>query len=718
MSSVLFPDASQAIRTVMARAQDAFSNKRYSDAADLALQALQDSERLNQVSLQTSARLLLAEVLIKEQKFSDALQHLHHVLEFAQSAHKQDDMRHALSLLGRVAYYKKNYPLALEYFQNVLTMSEACSDELSYTAHHFIGIIYARTLDYQKAIESSRCALLCAEALNSPHKIAQTLVSLGNIFQSQSNLLEAFSHFRQAESICQAHGFADTEAVVLQNLATLFMEVGDLEQSLLIHHRLIEYYERIDDQRLLGYECINLAATYFASNKMELATHFCERAIKILSVLNEEDICALARLRLAEIHLKENQLDLAVSLSREVVRLYEERGTKEHLADAYFALGESLHKSGDTENALVYLKKGIDFTHSVGKFSLYALFCISLAEIFLQKEDYETALSYFEDSRAICEQQNLKSLLPEVYLGISQIHDKRGDLRNAYDFYRKYHDCSQAVFNIESEKTVQRLSIQYDLRQKEQEAKKEREKNEMLSKVNRELQEANRLKNEFLSMAAHDLKNPLQSILGFAEMIQEENTSLNDARDFAKIISRSAAHMVHLVKSLLETAAISSNKLTLQLAKANLNDLLQKVIADFKPTLQAKSQIIVFHGLPNALALVDIDKMKEIFSNLISNAIKYSPPNTTITVQIVPSAQSGLLISIKDEGQGLSESDKAKLFGQFQRLSSRPTGGEGSTGLGLWITKTLVEKHNGKIWAESEGKGKGTTFFVELPAAT
>ncbi|MFQ3598355.1 MAG: tetratricopeptide repeat protein [Chloroherpetonaceae bacterium] len=718
MSSALFPDASEAIRSVMARAQDALSNKKYSDAADLALQALQDSERLNQVSLQTSARLLLAEALIKEQKFSDALPHLHHVLDFSELADKRDEVRHALSLLGRIAYYKKNYPLALEYLQNVLTMCESCADEFSYTAHHFIGIIYARTLDSQKAIESSRSALRCAEALNSPHKVAQTLVSLGNAFNSQGNLLEAFSHFRRAESICQAHGFADTEAVVLQNLATLFTGIGDLEQSLLIHHRLIEYYERIADQRMLGYECINLAGAYFTSNKMELATHFCERAINILSVINEEDICALARLRLAEIHLKENQLDLAVSLSRDVVTLYEERGTKEHLADAYFALGESLHKSGDTERALVYLKKGVDFTRSVEKFSLYALFCISLAEIFLQKEDYDTALSYFEDSRAICEQQNINSLLPKVYLGLSQMHDKRGDFRNAYDFYRKYHDCSQAVFNLDVEKIAQRLSIQYDLRQKEQEAKKEREKAEMLYRVNQELHEANRLKNEFLSIAAHDLKNPLQSIIGFSEIIQEAYTSLDEAKSHAQVISRSASHMARLIKSLLETAAISSSALTFEFEKVNLNDLLQKVIADFTPMLQAKSQIMVFNGLPNALALVDIDKMKEVFSNLISNAIKYSPPNKTITVQIAPSAQSGLLISIKDEGQGLSESDKAKLFGQFQRLSSRPTGGEGSTGLGLWITKAFVEKHNGNIWAESEGKGRGTTFFVELPAAT
>ena len=709
-------DMIETVRNVLARAREAFENKNYSDAEALALKALHDSEPLNQPSLWTSARLLLAEALMRQQKYDDALKHLHSVLAFFESNRDQEGTRHTLSLLGKVAYFKKNYPLALEYFQNVVTMCEGCRDEFSYTANHFSGIIYTRELDHHKAIESNNRALLCAEALNSQQKAAQTLVSLGIVHMNQGNFLEAFSKFRQAESISITCGFSDVEAIALQNLATVFMAVGDIEQSLTIHHRLIEYYERIGDEKLLGYECNNTGRAYFFSNKIDLATHFCERAIEIFSALGEEDLRALPHLTLAEIYLKQGQYALAVSLNREIVSLYEANANKEFLADAYFGLGDSLYKSGDVQNAIIYLKKAAELCHSTGNFPRYSIFCVSLAEVFHAEQNSDAALSYFESARSICEQQTFNSLLPKIYLGLSKIYDERGDLRKAYDFYRKYHESSQAIFNLDVEKTTQRLSIQYDLRQKEQETKKEREKNEMLSKVNQELQEANRLKNEFLSIAAHDLKNPLQSILGFADIMQESHTTLEQAKAYAQIISRSASHMVNLVKSLLETAAISSNALTFEFTEANLNDLLKKVINDFQPTLQAKSQSISFHAMPNALALIDIEKMRDVFSNLISNAIKYSPTNTSITVQIAPSGQGRLVVSVKDEGQGLSDRDKEKLFGAFQRLSSRPTGGESSTGLGLWIAKEFVEKHSGKIWAESEGKGKGTTFFVELPA--
>ncbi|MDW8465755.1 MAG: sensor histidine kinase [Chloroherpetonaceae bacterium] len=117
-----------------------------------------------------------------------------------------------------------------------------------------------------------------------------------------------------------------------------------------------------------------------------------------------------------------------------------------------------------------------------------------------------------------------------------------------------------------------------------------------------------------------------------------------------------------------------------------------------------------------------VRKFSRCFDNLISNAIKYSPHGKHIWVsmeehQDVATLQKVVRIAVKDEGQGLSEADMQKLFGKFQRLSAKPTGGESSTGLGLAIVKQIVELHGGKVWAESEGKDKGATFFVELPVS-
>jgi signal transduction histidine kinase len=143
-----------------------------------------------------------------------------------------------------------------------------------------------------------------------------------------------------------------------------------------------------------------------------------------------------------------------------------------------------------------------------------------------------------------------------------------------------------------------------------------------------------------------------------------------------------------------------------------------------------KHQTLHLETEPQLLVEVDSSKIRQVFDNLISNAIKYSPHGKNITVScqrrihnaigangtIAPTAY--VQVAIKDEGQGLSEDDMKNLFGKFKRLSAKPTGGESSTGLGLSIAKQLVELHGGRIWAESEGKGKGATFFVELPVSS
>jgi len=718
-------DVSESVKDLMTRAQEALTAKKFSDAESLATLALQQLAGSTHDLLCAQARLLLAETLVKQQKYESALPHLHQVLPFFESEGDRDGTRQTLLLLGKIAYYKKNYPLALQYFQDILTLGDDSVDEFNFAAHYYRGNIYFRELNFEHSLASCERALRCAETLNSPLKIAQVCITLGSIYAYQGNPSEAFSQFRRAEFISQSHGYSDVEAVVLQNLAMLFASIGDIEQSLTTHHRLIEHYEQVGNQRLLGIECLNTGRSYFMIHNFERAAHFCERAIQLLSSLSgEEENCAAARLTLAEIYLHQHHSDLATSISKEAVSLLEESANKEFLLDAYSILGQSLYQSGDVQGAIAYLKKAVDFSQhkNFENSHRHIGYCVSLAKMLRAEEEFETALFYLEHACAICERQSFKSLLPDIYLGLSEIYDKRGDLRRAYDFYRKYHESSVAAFNIEAEKTAQRLSIQYDLRQKEQEAKKEREKNEILSKSNQELQEANRLKNEFLSIAAHDLKNPLQSILGFAEIIQEPDTTLNDAKAHAAIITRSASHMVNLVKSLLETAAIDAGSFHLNPTTCSLSDLLKGIIENFRPALASKNQTLIFEPSGAIVLNLDVERMREVFSNLISNAIKYSPHGKTITVRYGYSTSDSerkcVLITVKDEGQGLSDLDKKKLFGQFQRLSARPTGGESSTGLGLWIAKQFVEKHGGRIWAESEGKGKGTTFFVELPVTT
>jgi PAS domain S-box-containing protein len=232
---------------------------------------------------------------------------------------------------------------------------------------------------------------------------------------------------------------------------------------------------------------------------------------------------------------------------------------------------------------------------------------------------------------------------------------------------------------------------------------------------NTELVRLNQEKNEFLGIAAHDLKNPLSAILGLADLITMDFDGLlkEEVIDYANGIAISAKQMFDLIVNLLDVNQIESGKFKISLQPTDLFLTVQPILKGYQERATAK-QIQLHYPPPTEpyLALIDPNITRQVLDNLISNAIKYSPPGKTVYVRLL---QTGAMVrcEIQDEGPGLTEKDQQKLFGKFARLTAQPTGGEHSTGLGLFIVKKLVTAMNGKVWCESE-VGKGATFVVEF----
>lgn len=228
-------------------------------------------------------------------------------------------------------------------------------------------------------------------------------------------------------------------------------------------------------------------------------------------------------------------------------------------------------------------------------------------------------------------------------------------------------------------------------------------------------EQANQFKSDLVNIVAHDLKNPLTTIVGMSHFIQEEQIGPEMMKDSAKAISGSAEQMVDLITDFLNIEAMEQGKINLHKAEVSLSELTGFVVASNKHLAEKKQQQVHLTVCDNAVSIVsgDSDRLYQSIENLFSNAVKYSPYGAPIDIR-VESSESAVRISVKDVGAGLSEDDQKKLFGKFQKLSPRPTGKESSNGLGLSIAKLIVELHGGKIWAESR-LGDGSTFFIELP---
>jgi signal transduction histidine kinase len=233
-----------------------------------------------------------------------------------------------------------------------------------------------------------------------------------------------------------------------------------------------------------------------------------------------------------------------------------------------------------------------------------------------------------------------------------------------------------------------------------------------LAESNERLVHLNKEKNEFLEIAAHDLKNPLTVILGSADLAGK----LKDQNQVVKLlgnISGAAARMRDLIADLLDVDAIEQGRFTSKIEPCDLGEMVARSVENNQPAA-VKKAITIRVGVSQGLwAKADPAATLQILDNLISNALKFSPPSTTIHVHTLPETNY-ILVAVRDEGPGISESDQKMMFQKFTRLSARPTGGESSTGLGLAIVKRLAEAMSGTVQCHS-APGAGSTFTVRLP---
>ena len=217
---------------------------------------------------------------------------------------------------------------------------------------------------------------------------------------------------------------------------------------------------------------------------------------------------------------------------------------------------------------------------------------------------------------------------------------------------------------------------------------------------------------ELMSITLHEIKNPLGTI-NLANDVALKDPS--KAERMSVMIKQGVERIQSKLSDLLSHSEMEEEQLTLSIQDTDLTEIFGTLIKNFELQANRKKQKIHL-DYENNLPKVPVDRKKisDIFHNLLSNALKYSYHNTIIDI-IVKRSINSVEVEFRDQGQGLSKEDNEKLFMKFAKLSAKPTGKETSTGLGLFICKSFIEMHHGKIYAKSNGKDKGSSFFVTIP---
>ena len=246
--------------------------------------------------------------------------------------------------------------------------------------------------------------------------------------------------------------------------------------------------------------------------------------------------------------------------------------------------------------------------------------------------------------------------------------------------------------------------------------------NEELSKIydrekkaRSEAEEANRAKDFFLAVVSHELRSPLNAILGWSKILLTKQVDDATKKNALETIEKSARSQAKLIDDLVDSARVSSGKLRLELRPINLYEIIKTVYFSQRPTADARKINLEFNtDQENIQVFGDSIRLQQIFTNLLTNALKFTPEGGSIKINIQTEEES-VEVSVEDTGQGISAETLPNIFQQFQQGDNKTRRSQTGLGLGLSIVKILAEKHNGQIVAESPGIGLGATFTVTLP---
>lgn len=239
---------------------------------------------------------------------------------------------------------------------------------------------------------------------------------------------------------------------------------------------------------------------------------------------------------------------------------------------------------------------------------------------------------------------------------------------------------------------------------------------ESLEETNQRLEDANQTKDRFLSIASHELKTPITTIRGQAQLMLRKiskgsSGGLDGISTSLERINEQTGRLTMLIDELLDVSSIRAGKVRLNLRSCDVRELCREVVEDQR-LLSDRTITLTLPDAPLVMH-VDVDRLSQVLTNLVSNAIKYSPASRPIEVALQQDDER-VRICVHDYGRGISKDQQEHIFETFYRTPDAQSSAKRGLGLGLAITKDIVERHNGRIWVDSE-KGKGSVFHVELP---
>ncbi len=630
----------------------------------------------------------------------------------------------ALKNIGFNLYLLNQLEKAEQHYSQALNLLLATKDSLELPElFNNIGLIYWRKNQFTNAFELYKRAQHIAKKMHDKKQEAQAINYIGLIFWKWTDYARALNYFFNSLKLKEELRDDFETGVTLNNIAFIYNEVNQPDLSIEQSNRALQLSNRLNNKYVLGRALNNLGASYFLLQDFNKAVYYLTESLNIKTEASDKS-------------------GMAYALN--------------DLGKAFFAQKKYSKSENYFEQALAIRKELED------KYGTTTTL-LNLAKVFRAKRNYTETENLLNEVIQNSLSIKNKDLEADAYKEYSRFAEDKGDLLNALKYINMYSAIMDTILNEKTRDKMAELSVHYDVEAKEKqlellskeakiqhlEIEKEQnkntililagafiililialtiryrfiksiknqleEKNKEIAKKSLELEEALATKNKFFSIISHDLKSPFNGLKGITQALIEDYKELDDEKilEYLDKISKSSKEIYMLLENLLEwsriqTKRIDSNPRNFDVSKEILNalNLLQA-------TADRKEIELINNVKENTLIYADPRMISVVIFNFISNAIKFSHKGGIVKI-FTRDIGPFLEISVKDSGMGISKEIQEKLFRVDSKYSSLGTNNETGTGLGLIISKEMIEMNGGEIYLESE-EGKGTTFSFSV----
>ncbi len=544
-------------------------------------------------------------------------------------------------------------------------------------------------------------------------------------------------------------------ANALTSLGAVSIRTGNLDKSLEYSQSALESYKTINDKKGQAFVLNNIGGIYSYLALHDTAEYYFTRSLELNEELRDSFTMVTILINLASISRAKGNTRESLREDRRALSIGRKIQNKSLVPKLLLAVAKDYIALEEFEEAETLLEEGFQKCVESGNNYDEMHFRNTLGELYYKKKLPEKSLSILLPGIELAERKENNEMLAELNLIVSQVYASMGNYKNAYESYRSYHDHYDSLFNEKSRARLNELEVQYQNKEKiaqiaalknehtlyELEKKRDhlersllwavivfiaglslllffyflhnRKTSLLLRQKNNQLAEAVAIKNKLFSIVAHDLKNPLNSIIGFSSLIASGREDIESVTHYAGYIKNSGIQSFEMIDRLLEWSSLNLNEIPFTIHRNDLGKTVSRAVSDISNFAAIKSIQIKNEINAGTWCFYDDNSIYSVLVNFLSNAVKFSYKNSEVTIQS-QQKEDFIFVSIQDQGIGVNETLKEELLKDGIAHSRNGTLEEKGTGLGFSISREFIARNGGKIWIESGGENRGTRVSFSL----